>query len=96
MGDHSMCAINSSFSTGTVIGVGSQIAISKFIPKFVPDFTWMTDAGTGAYEFDLFLKMIDRKQQLSGKTENKNISSIWRYIWEESTILRANNQHLNK
>ncbi|MGO3240660.1 MAG: putative sugar nucleotidyl transferase [Sphingobacteriaceae bacterium] len=96
MGDHSMCAINSSFSTGTVIGVGSQIAISKFIPKFVPDFTWMTDAGTGAYEVDLFLKMIDRKQQLSGKTENKNISSIWRYIWEESTILRANNQHLNK
>src|SRR5690606_41890665 len=46
--------------------------------------------GTGVYEFELFLKMMDRKQQLSDKKEIENISSIRRYIWEESTILIAN------
>lgn len=95
MGDHSMCGIHSSFSTGTVIGVGTQVAISKFIPKFVPDFTWMTDAATNIYEFDRFLAMVERKQEILGRKERENISSVWRYIWEESKILRTNNQYLN-
>lgn len=95
MGDHAMCAINSSFSTGTVIGVGAQIAISKFIPKFVPDFTWMTDEDISVYQFDRFLSMIERKQGLTKNTTIENISSVWRYIWNESNLLRENNQHLN-
>ena len=95
MGDHAMCAINSSFTTGTVVGVGAQIAISKFIPKFVPDFSWMTDQSLGEYELDRFLEMIERKRRLTGNKKQENISSIWRYIWEESKLTRANNQHLN-
>jgi UDP-N-acetylglucosamine diphosphorylase/glucosamine-1-phosphate N-acetyltransferase len=40
MGDHSKCAIGTTFNTGTVVGVCSNIFGSGFPPKFVPSFTW--------------------------------------------------------
>src|SRR5690606_23379898 len=66
MGDYAMCAINSSFTTGSVIGVGSQIAMSKFIPKFVPDFSWLTDRESTAYTFEKFINMMERREQITG------------------------------
>ena len=38
MGDYSRCAINTSFNTGTVVGVGSSIFGSGFPRNFVPSF----------------------------------------------------------
>src|SRR5690606_13961352 len=43
MGDFAMCGINSSITTGAVIGVGTQLSLSNIIPKFVGDFSWITD-----------------------------------------------------
>lgn len=40
MGDHSKCAINTMFNTGTVVGVASNIFGSGFPPKYVPSFAW--------------------------------------------------------
>ena len=51
IGDQVMLGIQSMITTGTVIGVGAQIAMSKFIPKFVPDFSWMTDGKCETYIF---------------------------------------------
>ncbi|MVZ66104.1 transferase [Sphingobacterium sp. DK4209] len=62
MGDYAMSAINSSFNTGTVIGVGAQLAISNFIPKFVPDFSWLTDSACSSYQMDRFIAMLQRKR----------------------------------
>lgn len=40
MGDHSKSAINSTFNTGTVVGVSSNIFGGGFPPKYVPSFSW--------------------------------------------------------
>ncbi|MFA6468697.1 MAG: GlmU family protein [Bacteroidota bacterium] len=40
IGDHSKTAINSTFNSGTVIGVSSNIFGAGFPPKFVPSFSW--------------------------------------------------------
>ncbi|RJP56398.1 MAG: glucose-1-phosphate thymidylyltransferase [Ignavibacteriales bacterium] len=40
MGDHSKCAINTAFNTGTVIGVSCNIYGSGFPPKYIPSFSW--------------------------------------------------------
>ncbi|MEW6060999.1 MAG: GlmU family protein [Bacteroidota bacterium] len=40
IGDHSKTAINSTFNTGTVIGVSSNIFGTGFPPKYVPSFSW--------------------------------------------------------
>lgn len=40
MGDHVKCGINTMFNTGTVIGVGSNLFGSGYMPNFVPSFLW--------------------------------------------------------
>ena len=40
MGDHSKCAINTMFNTGTVVGVNANIFGSGFPKNFIPSFTW--------------------------------------------------------
>ena len=93
MGDYAMAAINSSFNTGTVIGVAAQVAMSKFIPKFVPDFTWNTDADSVVYDFDKFESMLDRRASASGMRPADHMIGVFREIFEESAFLRTANQH---
>ena len=40
MGDHSKCAINTMFNTGTVVGVAANVFGGGFVRNFVPDFSW--------------------------------------------------------
>ena len=40
MGDHSKCAINTMFNTGTVVGVGANIFGAGFPKNFIPSFSW--------------------------------------------------------
>ncbi|MCY4779441.1 putative sugar nucleotidyl transferase [Sphingobacterium sp. UT-1RO-CII-1] len=61
IGDFAMIGINSSITTGAVIGVGAQIAISNIIPKFVPDFVWLTDGKKSSYIWDNFAEMMQRR-----------------------------------
>jgi len=49
MGDHSKCAINTAFNTGTVIGVSCNIYGSGFPPKYVPSFSWGGAEGLREY-----------------------------------------------
>jgi UDP-N-acetylglucosamine diphosphorylase/glucosamine-1-phosphate N-acetyltransferase len=51
MGDHSKCAINTMFNSGTVVGVSANIYGAGFPRNFIPSFSW---GGAGGYEtFDL-------------------------------------------
>ena len=49
MGDHSKCAINTMFNTGTVVGVCANIFGSGFPRNFVPSFTWGGAQGFTTY-----------------------------------------------
>lgn len=40
MADHSKCAINTAFNTGTVVGVGCSVFGHGMPPKYLPDFSW--------------------------------------------------------
>lgn len=88
MGDYAMAAINSSFNTGSVIGVGAQIALSKFIPKFVPDFSWLTDKEYTDYKLDGFLNMLQRKQGSANSNHLKGYEII-RRVFKETESLRV-------
>ena len=86
IGDHSMLGISSKINTGTVIGVGTQIAMSNFIPKFVPDFSWLTDEKSDRYDFSKFMEMMSRKAVLKKE----------RFTTEDREILEyINNKQLN-
>ncbi len=78
MGDYSRSAINTSFNTGTVIGVCCNIFGAYFPPKFVSDFTW----GKERYTFEKILKDINNWKKLKGKsiTEQEKIFLKQLYI----------------
>jgi len=68
MADYSRCAINTSFNTGTVIGVCCNIFGSDYPKKYVDHFSW----GNERYLFEKALKDIDNWK----KMKNKNITEI--------------------
>ena len=51
MGDHSKCAINTMFNTGTVVGVFANIYGAGFARNFIPDFSWGGSDGYRTYKF---------------------------------------------
>lgn len=61
MGDYSRSAINTSFNTGTVMGVSCNI-FGKPPDKFVPNFTWSEEK----YDFEKAIRDIDNWKKLKG------------------------------
>ena len=62
MGDYSRCAINTSFNTGTVVGVSCNIFGNTFQSKYYEDFTW----GNEKYIFDKAVSDIKNWKKLKG------------------------------
>ena len=63
MGDYSRCAINTSFNTGTVVGVCCSIFGRSFPPKFIDNFSWADNR----YIFEKALSDINNWKKLKGK-----------------------------
>jgi UDP-N-acetylglucosamine diphosphorylase/glucosamine-1-phosphate N-acetyltransferase len=80
MGDYSMTAINSSFTTGAVVGVGVQYAKSGYSSKFVPDFSWYVDRGMSRYRWDKFEQMFTNMKQIKGEVYMQSDLDILEYI----------------
>ena len=78
MGDYSRAAINTSFNTGTVVGVCCNIFGEGFPPKFVNDFTW----GKERYTFEKVLQDIDNWKKFKGEqitqTEINNLEILYK------------------
>ena len=63
MGDYSRCAINTSFNTGTIIGVCCSIFGNTLPSKFIDNFSW----GDKKYIFEKAVKDIDNWKKLKNK-----------------------------
>ncbi len=71
MGDYTRTAINTSFNSGTVIGVGCNIVKSGFPPKYIPDFTWDVDTGT-LYDLGKLIRDIERWMEMKNEKLQEN------------------------
>ena len=74
MGDYSRAAINTSFNTGTVVGVGCNVFSDGFPPTFIENFSW----GNKKYQLDKAFEHIENWKKLKGHIlteEEKNILS---------------------
>jgi UDP-N-acetylglucosamine diphosphorylase/glucosamine-1-phosphate N-acetyltransferase len=89
MGDHSKCAINTMFNTGTVVGVSSNIFGAGFPRNFVPSFSWGGPAGFETYPIK---KAVDTANRVLGR-RNMSISQldydIMKYIFDFSSRYRT-------
>jgi UDP-N-acetylglucosamine diphosphorylase / glucose-1-phosphate thymidylyltransferase / UDP-N-acetylgalactosamine diphosphorylase / glucosamine-1-phosphate N-acetyltransferase / galactosamine-1-phosphate N-acetyltransferase len=81
MGDYSRAAINTSFNTGSVVGVSSNVFGAGLTPKYIPNFAWGSD-GVERYKFDKALTDIQNWKSLKGHIISENEKSILKYIFE--------------
>lgn len=80
MGDYSRAAINTSFNTGTVVGVCCNIFGAYFPPKFVSDFTW----GKERYTFAKILQDVENWKTLKGMTLSDHEKEILKNLYNQS------------
>ena len=80
MGDYSRSAINTSFNTGTITGVCSNIFGDGLLPKYIPDFSW---GATNAkrYELEKAFADIDNWMQLKNQSLSNNDKNILKHIF---------------
>jgi hypothetical protein len=81
MGDHSKCAINTMFNTGTVVAVSCNIFGSGFPGKFIPSFSWGGSEKLIAYSFDKSMETANRMMDRRGKKLSEDEVEMYRHIF---------------
>ncbi|MCK5171545.1 MAG: GlmU family protein [Bacteroidales bacterium] len=81
MGDHSKCAINTMFNTGTVVGVNANIFGEGFPRNFVSSFSWGGAHGFTVYginkAFEVAEKVMERRNIKLDETEKNILKEIF-------------------
>ncbi len=81
MGDHSKCAIDTQFNTGTVVGVNANIFGSGFQRNFIPSFIWGGTAGHTNYNIKKALEVAEivykRRHRIFDDVEKDLLTSVY-------------------
>jgi UDP-N-acetylglucosamine diphosphorylase/glucosamine-1-phosphate N-acetyltransferase len=77
MADHSKCAINTMFNTGTVVGVSCNVFGAGFPRNFVPDFSW---GGAQGYETYSLKKAFETMEKVFARRDHRNFNDVERDI----------------
>ncbi len=81
MGDHSKCAINTMFNTGTVVGVNANIFGDGFPRNFIPSFSWGGASGFTVYSikkaFEVAKLVMTRKEKELSEIEKDILKEIF-------------------
>ena len=77
MGDYSRAAINTSFNTGSVVGVCCNIFGRQFPGRYTPNFAW----GDDKYEFEKAIRDIGNWKQLKGQTVSESETELLKELY---------------
>jgi UDP-N-acetylglucosamine diphosphorylase/glucosamine-1-phosphate N-acetyltransferase len=89
MGDHSKCAINTMFNTGTVVGVSTNIFGSGFPRNFVPSFSWGGAAGFETYQLRKVFEVAKIVMERRNKELNDTEKAILTHVFEQTQQYRV-------
>lgn len=82
IGDHSKCAINTMFNTGTVVGACCNIFGAGMPPKFVPSFSWGGAEQLSVFDFE---KCVEIAKVVTGRRKvefNEHSRAIFEAVHE--------------
>jgi UDP-N-acetylglucosamine diphosphorylase/glucosamine-1-phosphate N-acetyltransferase len=77
MGDHSKCAINTMFNTGTIVGVSANIFGAGFPRNFIPDFSW---GGPQGYEVYSIKRMFETAEKVFARRDHRSFDETEKEI----------------
>jgi UDP-N-acetylglucosamine diphosphorylase/glucosamine-1-phosphate N-acetyltransferase len=83
MGDYSRSAINTSFNSGALIGICSNVFGEGLTPTFIPDFSWGYKPVV-KYEWEKAIRDIQNWKQLKGKTLSEEEIKQLKLIFNQS------------
>ena len=86
MGDHSKCAINTMFNTGTVVGACCNIFGAGMPPKFVPSFSWGGAEELVAYKFEKAMavaKIVMERRNVNFTAETASVFETVQHLAKE-------------
>lgn len=88
MADHSKCAINTMFNTGTVAGVNANIFGAGFPRNFIPDFSW---GGPQGYEVYTLKKAFETAQKVFARRDHRTFDEQEQQILK--TVFEMTEEH---
>ena len=88
MGDHSKCAINTMFNTGTVVGVSANIYGAGFPRNFIASFSWGGPQGTMEYKIDKALDTAHRMMERRGLAVDETEREILQAVYDQTAEFR--------
>lgn len=83
MGDYSRASINTSFNTGTVVGICSNVFGAGLTPKYIPDFSWGMEEKE-QYEWEKALRDIENWKKLKGEVLHEQEIQKLKAIFDRS------------
>ena len=83
MGDYSRSAINTSFNTGTVVGISSNVFGNGLTPAYIPGFSWGYSP-LGKYQFEKAITDIANWKKLKGKSLTEDEIAQLKNIFNQS------------
>ncbi len=81
MGDHTKTAINTRFTTGSIIGFACNILLTSIPPKFIPSFSWYSDNVARAYDVSRELHVAKRMMARRNKKMTRNGEKVFKAIY---------------
>jgi UDP-N-acetylglucosamine diphosphorylase/glucosamine-1-phosphate N-acetyltransferase len=84
MGDHTKVAIQTTFNTGTIIGVGATVFGSGFQRNFIPSFTW----GGKQYDVNKVIDIAERMYARRSKEFGKVDADILKKVFQITNAYR--------
>ncbi len=82
MGDHSKCGINTMFTTGTVIGISTNIFGSGFMRNFIASFAWGGASGFSTYDLKRAIAVARESYGRRGVEWTLADESIFTHVFE--------------
>lgn len=89
MGDHSKCAINTQFNTGTTVGVNANVFGGGFPPKFIPSYAWGGFDTASVYELERSYQVAETVMARRKVTLTEHDKQLLADIFEETAGFRS-------
>jgi UDP-N-acetylglucosamine diphosphorylase/glucosamine-1-phosphate N-acetyltransferase len=89
MGDHSKCAINTMFNTGTVVGVSANVFGAGFQRNFIPSFSWGGVGTIETYQYNKACETAERVLARRNMTLHTIDKAILKYVYDYSARYRS-------
>lgn len=89
MGDHSKCSINTSFNTGTTIGINCNIFGSGFPRNYIPSFSWGGSAGYRNYDIEKAFKTAKIVMKRRGIEMSSHYEDMLRKVFSMTSPFRT-------